>query len=162
MAVIHTQPIIIRKSFVGLLLIYLFGLVAVGILGASALSLRSSQRDFAMLLLVMAVLATLVVFMQAIVYTESRMMLTTTDLDVFNWRSLTAEQTGTLEWNQVQDIELRRGGILALVFGYGTLIVHAANDQRDLVFTMTPRAQHWHDYMAALADQAVTLVHDEQ
>jgi hypothetical protein len=161
MAVIHSQPIIIRKSFVGLVLIYLFGIAAVGALGTAALYLRTTQADFARLLLVMALMAAVAAYVQGCVYNECRMVLTDIEVDVANWTSITNERTGVLEWNQVQDVELRRGGILALIFGYGTLIMHAANDQRDLVFTMTPRAKHWRDYMAGPTEGAVTPVHDE-
>jgi len=109
----------------------------------------------------MAIMAAVAAYVQGCVYSECRLVLTDIEVDVANWTSITNERTGVLEWNQVQDVELRRGGILALIFGYGTLILHAANDQRDLVFTMTPQAQHWRDYMAGLAEGAVTTVHDE-
>lgn len=161
MAVVQTQPTVIRKSFVGLVLIYLFGILAVGILGVAALYLSTTQHDFAILLLIMAIVVAIVTLLQAYVYNLSRIVITAEQLDVVNWTSIINQNNAVCEWHQVEDIDFKKSGILGLLFDYGTLLIQTAGTERNLRITMVPRVEHARDYMAALADSAPTLVHEE-
>jgi hypothetical protein len=160
MSVIHTKPLHIYKAGIGLVGIWLAGMLAVLLLlGLGYLELQINPA-LSHLLAAVAFIAGIVTAIWSGVYGSSRMTLSPKELDVVNRASLFTAVIGTLEWNQVQDVEVRVSSFGSL-FGYGTLIVHAANDQRDLVFTMTPRPNYWHAYMMQLAVNAVTDVHSE-
>ena len=161
MPVVHTEPIYIYKAFVGQIGIWLAGIAVTLLLLGLGLFMQPTNAQFASILEAVALIAVLVTLIWSTVYSSSRMILGLEELDVVNRPSLLTSNIGTLEWNQVQDIELRVSSF-GSIFGYGTLVVHAANDQRDLIFTMTPKPKHWHDYMMRLAEDATTPVSEQQ
>ncbi len=156
-----TQPILIRKHWFGLFLIYLSGFLAVAlILGAMYVLILQGTMSVQLyatlsVILVIILLATLV---SAYVYRLSSIVLTDVGMTVTNWNSLFFSNVAVCEWKQLQDVDVKKGGVFSQVLDYGTLLVQTAGTERNLEIPMIPRVEHWRDYIAATADAAPTKV----
>jgi membrane protein YdbS with pleckstrin-like domain len=97
---------------------------------------------------------------QAYVYTLSRIVMDGAEMRVINWPTLFYSNVAVCEWREVQDVDVRKGGIFSQIFDYGTLFVQTAGTERNLRIPMIPNCEHWRDYIAQQADQAATPVQD--
>ncbi len=149
------QTIIIRKSIVGFLVILFLGaLLTLALALGALLTQRTGQTQLAYLMYVVAAVTILATFIQAYVYSISRITLTAKQMDVVNWNSLVSQNDAVCEWEQVQDVDFKKGGILGIVFDFGTLLVQTAGTERNLRITNVPNVEHWRDFIAGLADAA--------
>jgi hypothetical protein len=157
----NTPPIIIKKSLIGLFLIVLGGtvLIAALALGLDVLYLQG-QLDpqlyaFVSFAIIITLLATLI---SAYVYVISYIQLDDQGITVSDWMSLFSDSKAMTEWNKVQDVNIRKPGVLAQIADYGTLLVQTAGTDRNLVLPYIPNVEHWQEYIQAKADAAPELV----
>lgn len=92
----------------------------------------------------------------AYVYRLSFIAITDDQLEITNWYTLFYDSQTVCEWNQVEDINVKRGGIFSQILGFGTLLVQTAGTQNNLTMTMVPKVESLRNEMATRADQATT------
>jgi 4-amino-4-deoxy-L-arabinose transferase-like glycosyltransferase len=149
------QTITITKSAVGQLLIVLAGILLTGLLAAAAWWLRrDGQTLLGECMFAAAVVAALGMAMQNYVYALSRIVLTDKQLTVTNWTSVIASDVAVCDWSQVQDVAVQKGGILPLLFDYGSLLIQTAGTERNLRINYIPKVEYWRDVIEQRADAA--------
>jgi hypothetical protein len=57
-----------------------------------------------------------------------------------------------------QDIDVKKGGIFAMIFNDGTLVVQAAGTERNLRLPMVPSGERYRDMMMQQVDLAARRV----
>jgi hypothetical protein len=157
------STIIIRKSPVGLVFIYVVGalLVAGLLLGLTAsidqqgLTLADTRPKLLLLGVLVVVLGT---FLKSYVYMLSRIEVNATELRFVTWLTVLSSHVAVCEWRQVQDVRVKKGGIFSQAFDYGTLHVQTAGTGRNLRIAMIPQCEHWRHVIAQRAEAAVMPV----
>ncbi|MGO4470359.1 hypothetical protein AB4Y95_00270 [Arthrobacter sp. M-10] len=156
------QPTIIRKHWFGLAVILVAGLVvelALALAIVVALhqgTLTPNLYAFLGVIMVVVLLADLVT---AYVYRLSSIVLTATAITVANWQTLFFSNTAVCEWNQVEDVNAKQGGVFAQLLSFGTLRIQTAGTQNNITMTMVPRVQYWRATIEAKAAATPTLTH---
>lgn len=146
------QTISIRKSLVGLVIIYLVGFGIAAMLALCGYWQRlAGQTDLSLLLFACAGASVLFTMLQAIVYNMSRIILSDLQLDIANWNSIVSNDTAQCDWSQVQDVDIKKSGLLPMVFDYGTLRINTASGDGVFRITYIPKVEYWRDVIAARA-----------
>lgn len=156
----HDHPIIIKKAAIGLVGIILggLGLFAV-LLGGMYLELQQhGLHGMTLIVAIVAVFELLFTAVQAYVYSLSQYVLTDTGIKVADWSSLFSESEADTLYQHIEDVDVKRGGFLGMVFSYGTLYVQTAGTERNLKLPMISNAEYWKDVLDQKAAQAKTLV----
>ncbi len=60
-----------------------------------------------------------------------------------NWGSPFFSCETHCDWNEIEDLNVRRGGPLAFVGGYGNLLIQTAGTGANLRFNDCPRPECW-------------------
>lgn len=155
----ESKPIIIRKTAVGLLAIYLVAALAFVLLAVAAI-LTGLHSPTGLLAAIGAVATLVAAYVAAYVYSESYVELTDVGMTVVNYRSLFSDLTAECAYDHIEDIDVRKNGLFSFIFGYGTLYVQTAGTERNLKLPLIPNVEHWRDEIARRADTAATLVRE--
>lgn len=145
------QQLVIHRSFVGLLFIYLGGFV---LSAALLFALRYALLEPGTLLLASilgfaAAVTFLATVVQALAYSLANLTFTSQFFRVTTWPTIFASKVGESEWYQVQDVQVSKGGILAQLFDYGTLVIQSAGSIGYMRITYIPRVEYVRDLIVA-------------
>ncbi len=145
----------IRKHPIGLFFIYLTGLSIVllfalmlYVVGFSAgfssafdgagISGDSARGVIALLGFVLIVGAVIVMTIQAILYVNNVIFVTSEKIAQVLYLTLFNRKISQLSIGDVQDVTVTQKGILAHIFNYGTLVIETAGEQQNYTFTYIP------------------------
>lgn len=122
------QPIIIRKSLVGFLLIHLIGLTIFAGLAYVALSAGVlTKQPLGIVYGIGAFVVALGTLIQGYVYHQAYIELTDGSLIVTTYSTLFVANTSETLYNDIQDVNIKKPGIIAMLFDTGTLLVNSAS-----------------------------------
>lgn len=141
-----TQPIVIKKTYVGLIAIVLVTLVVTtGIVLAAeyARAVYSINIAAYMAAIASAFVVALLGGVGAYVYSLSSITLDDTGITVNNWKSLIIDVNAQCDWSEVQDVTSTQAGVGARLFNYGTLLIQTAGTQTNLELSMVPAPDYW-------------------
>lgn len=138
---------IVRRHFMGILIIYLESLAGIAALLAFAylmftsffesLSPDAYRLSLAGIVLAMAFMV-FVLFVATYVYRQSRLLVTNKNLIQISQKGLFARKVSRLSMANVEDVTAEQKGILATIFGYGTLLVQTAGERENFTFYYCP------------------------
>jgi hypothetical protein len=143
----ETVVTIVHRSIIGLLGIYLVTIVAVVaifvlIITISPDTFNTSSQNISpalsAIMLLGAVLLVLILFTVTYIYRQSRLLLTDRSLVQIMQKSLFIRKVSRLSYSNVEDVSAEQRGILASIFGYGTLLVQTAGERDNFDFTLCP------------------------
>lgn len=156
-----TPPIIrLRKSIVGQVVIWTVGLVSAALLVIGSLYIQGTNPSFGQLLFVGAVVVLLATVVQSYSYNLSLLTITSTELRVSNWGNVLNDSQTVTEWSKVTDVNVNERGVLAQMFGFGTITVEAESGSGRLTLPYVPDADHWRDVMIEHMESAPETVHE--
>lgn len=139
--------IVVHRHLIGLVFIILGGVVGIVALSAllfvvspDALNDLSKQSNRALIGGVVFAIAILilVVFVAVYVYRQSRIVLTDQSVVQVLQKSLFSSQISRLSMSNVEDVTGQQKGVLANLFGYGTLIIQTAGEMDNFIFPTCP------------------------
>ena len=145
-----TAPQIIHKSVVGLLAIYLVACVLFTALGFAA-AYTGIRTGLGLLYAMGAAIVVVGALIQSHVYQSSYVQLNTNMMQVVSISTIVVSNTAETQWTQIQDVDVKKAGLFANLFDYGTLLVQTAGTERNLQLTMIPNVEHWRDVLMAKA-----------
>jgi hypothetical protein len=156
----HDHPIIIKKAGIGLVAILLSGLILFAVLLFAMYQSLTANGTHGLTLVVAfaAVVVLLATAVQAYVYSLSQVVLTDAGMKVASWNSLFSESEADTLYQHIEDVDVKRSGVFAMVFGYGTLYVQTAGTERNLKLPMIANAEYWKDELDRRVGAAKTLV----
>ena len=158
----------IRKHPIGLLGIYIFGILSAVALFAASLGLAymldgdkaglgadlGSLRPAVVLVgAVLSLLALGVTAASAYIYKSNVVFVTTEKIAQVLYRTIFDRKVSQLSIGDVQDVTTSQRGLVARFFNYGTLVIETAGEQSNYTFTFTP-----HPYEAS---KAIVNAHEE-
>ena len=138
---------VVRRSFIGLLGIYLVATVAtLAIIGlVVALSPDTFNTDsvnispaLSGIIIVGATLLVLILFTATYIYKQSRLLVTDKSLVQIMQKTLFNKKVSRLSMSNVEDVSEEQRGFLASFFNYGTLTVQTAGTEDNFIFTLCP------------------------
>ncbi|MGH7156546.1 MAG: hypothetical protein ACREGG_00285 [Candidatus Saccharimonadales bacterium] len=148
---------VVRRSFIGLAGIYLVALVAVAAVvglvvvlspGTFQTSSTTISGSLGAAIVISAVFLALILFTATYVYRQSRLLVTNKSLVQILQRTLFIRKVSRLSMSNVEDVNEEQRGVLANIFGYGTLTVQTAGTEDNFIFTLCPNP-------ASLADRII-------
>ncbi|MET4003880.1 membrane protein YdbS with pleckstrin-like domain [Arthrobacter sp. UYCu511] len=157
----NTQPTVIRKHWFGLLVILLIGGAVMGLIaGLMTIFYYQSALTLTLYVVLSVVLVTVLAatVVTGYVYRLSFMAITDSQLEFTNWYTLFYDSQSVCEWRNIEDVNVKRGGIFAQILGFGTLLVQTAGTQNNLTMTMVPKVEALRNELASRADAATAKV----
>ncbi len=139
--------ITIRRHPLGIVLIYLESLIgilafiAVAIIVAPTVlnSLAPNTRSLVVGAAILALAILIFVLLVATyVYRQSRLLITDQSVIQINQQGLFIRKVTRLSIANVEDVNAEQKGILASIFGYGTLIIQTAGTMENFIFQWCP------------------------
>ncbi|HET7319962.1 MAG TPA: PH domain-containing protein [Candidatus Saccharimonadales bacterium] len=103
--------------------------------------------------LIFAVLTLAFVFVSHIVYWGNRWILTSDSLTQVQQRSLFDKQNSQLSLGNLEDVTASQDGILAHMFGFGTLRVETAGERSKFVFPFCPKPNYYAQQILSAREQ---------
>lgn len=155
------QPITvtIRKSLVGVLLIYLAGALAFALLfWAALMNGLLAHQPLGALYGVGALFSLLITGLAGIVYGLSYIHLDPDGMTVVSYSSLFVAQEAECLFRNMVDVQRLQPGILAAIFGYDTLTVETAGTVPNLRLKWVPDGERWATYLIQQSQAARTPV----
>ncbi len=144
---------LVRKHIFGLALIYvvaILGLViAIGLIYFLVSSLISKQNQTTAYELVSlgaagaAALTSLILVAITYIYLQNKLLITDKNLTEVAQYSLFGRRTTQLALANVEDVTADQQGVLAHIFGFGTLKVETAGEHPNFNFTYCPRPTYY-------------------
>lgn len=140
LTVVHRHPI-------GIIILYLEAVLGVGALAAllivvapSALKDLSSEANRLLIGGVVFAVAILifVLFVATYVYRQSRLILSDKSVIQVLQKSLFIRNVSRLSMSNVEDVTAEQRGILATIFGFGTLVIQTAGEMDNFIFPTCP------------------------
>ena len=104
-----------------------------------------------------SIIVLLITVLQLRVYSLGEIVITPTDITANNWRTLFADQSETADFNKIQDVTFKKGGILTQLLDYGTLQVQTAGTEVNLTLSYVPKVEYWAKVIQQQADSAPLL-----
>ena len=138
---------IVHKHFIGLLGIYLVAVAAVGAIFVLVISLSPGTFNtnsatisplLSAIIILGAVLLVLILFTATYIYRQNRLLITDRSLVQVTQKSLFINKASRLSFSNVEDVSAEQRGILASIFGYGTLMIQTAGERENFDFTFCP------------------------
>jgi uncharacterized membrane protein YdbT with pleckstrin-like domain len=138
---------VVRRSFIGLLGIYLVATAAIVAILALvvALSPDTFSTDsvnispaLSAIIVVGASLLVLILFAATHIYRQSRLLVTDKSLVQIMQKTLFNRKVSRLSMSNVEDVSEEQRGFLASFFNYGTLTVQTAGTEDNFIFTLCP------------------------
>jgi uncharacterized membrane protein YdbT with pleckstrin-like domain len=148
---------VVRRSFIGLLGIYLVATAAIlAILGlVVALSPDTFNTNsvsispaLSAIIILGATLLVLILSAATYIYKQSRLLVTNKSLVQVMQKTLFSRKVSRLSMSNVEDVSEEQRGFLASFFNYGTLTVQTAGTEDNFIFTLCPNP-------AKLADRII-------
>lgn len=148
---------VVRRSFVGLALVYLVAVLAVAAVIGLAIAISPSAFEssgeglsgsLSALIFVSVVFVALILFVVTYVYRQSRLLVTDKSLVQVMQKTLFNRKVSRLSMSNVEDVNEEQRGFWASFFNFGTLTVQTAGTEDNFVFTLCPSP-------AKLADQII-------
>jgi uncharacterized membrane protein YdbT with pleckstrin-like domain len=148
---------VVRRSFIGLLGIYLVATLAIAAIVGLVIALSPGTFDtsspeisasLSAMIVVAAILLVLILFTATYVYKQSRLLITNKSLVQIIQKTLFNRKVSRLSMSNVEDVNEEQRGILANLFNYGTLTVQTAGTEDNFIFSLCPNP-------ARLADQII-------
>ncbi len=142
----------IRKHWFGLYVIYVVGtFITFSLLGvalASAVFLRGADSaDFGLvqlqpivvtLTIILSVLSVVMTAIAAFLYKSNVILITSEKISQVLYKTIFDRQLSQLSIGDIQDVTVRKQGLLAHLFNYGTLVIETAGEQANYNFTFAP------------------------
>ncbi len=139
----------IKKHPIGLVGIYIFGIIAIlGILfGGIWLGATLSSNDLGVdvpfplesiiigVVAIVAILIAVITYIAGYIYMHNILIVTSDKIVQILYRNLVDRKVSQLSLGELQDITVDQKGLLARVFGYGTLVIETAGEQNNYNFT---------------------------
>jgi uncharacterized membrane protein YdbT with pleckstrin-like domain len=160
---------VIRRSYIGLVGIYLVAFLAVGAITTLAIVLSpdtfntSSSNisgSLSAVILVAAIFLVLVLYTATYVYRQSRLLITDRSLVQIMQKTLFNRKVSRLSMSNVEDVNEEQRGFISSFFNYGTLTIETAGAKENFVFTMCPNPTMLADRIIE-ARQAYTKTHSD-
>lgn len=101
------------------------------------------------------VLACLVVIVGVWVYQHNYVLITDRHLIQVEQHGLFSNEVDQVSLGRIQDVSGSRPGFWATMFGYGTVIIQSAGEQKQFVFPRMPEPQELADYILAIHEKFV-------
>lgn len=143
-------PIKIRRSIFGRIAILLLGtLLSAGIFALGYWVGVQNRRD-AVPVAVLQLMGVVVLFgtlVAAIVYELHTMTLDEHGITIKNWSGLFFSSETHCDWKEVEDLNVKRGGVFAFLGGYGSLLIQTAGTETNLRFNYLPRPEYWRQFI---------------
>lgn len=149
--------IVVHRSVVGLIGIYLVAFAAVAAIFALFLTLSPDTFDssgdnispmLSAIIILGAVLLVLILFTATYIYRQSQLLVTDRSLVQITQKTLFNRRVSRLSMSNVEDVSEQQNGILASLFNYGTLTVQTAGTLENFIFALCPNP-------TALADRII-------
>jgi uncharacterized membrane protein YdbT with pleckstrin-like domain len=148
---------VIHRSLIGLVGIYLVAIAAVVAIFVLLLAISPDTFNtedatisptLSAIIVLGAVFLVLVLFTATYIYRQSRLILTNRSLLQIIQKSLFIRKASRLSYSNVEDVSAEQRGILASIFGYGTLMIQTAGERDNFDFSLCPNPN-------ALADRII-------
>lgn len=148
---------VVRRSLIGLVGIYLVAIIAVAAIvglvvalspGTFQTSSSTISGSLGVVIVASAIFLALVLFTATYVYRQSRLLVTDKSLVQILQRTLFIRKVSRLSMSNVEDVKEEQRGVIANIFGYGTLTVQTAGTEDNFIFTLCPNP-------AGLADRII-------
>lgn len=143
---------VVRRHFIGILIIYVEVLAGIAALMTFAYLVFSSFFDslspsayrlvLAGTVLAMAFLV-FILFVATYIYRQSRLFVTNRNLIQVVQRGLFVRKVSRLSMSNVEDVSAEQKGILATILGYGTLTIQTAGEQENFIFYYCPNPNRY-------------------
>lgn len=137
--------VVVRKHWAGIVGIYAIAtLLAVALIGLAVVVLPqmnlSYQSNVLLALSAVVVVGAFMLILATMIYVYHQSKLTLTDQSLVQviQRSLFNCKTSRLSMSNVEDVNVEQTGVIANIFGYGTLTVQTAGEEDNFVFTYCP------------------------
>lgn len=142
--VIHRHPI-------GLVIIYLFTFIALLCGGALAVFLvpqvnvtdSSTSTLMVLILILFGTIALIGLIVATYVYNGNKLIITNKNVTQILMTSPFSRKVSELSMSNVEDVSALKGGILAHIFGYGTLRIQTAGELENFKFDFCPRPNYF-------------------
>ena len=137
----------VRRSLVGLVLIYLVAIAAVAaiiglIIAVSPSAFETADGSFSATLsaivFLSVLLLALILFAATYIYRQSRLLVTNKSLVQVMQKTLFSRKVSRLSMSNVEDVNEEQRGFWATFFNYGTLTVQTAGTEDNFIFTLCP------------------------
>lgn len=138
---------IVHRSIIGLVGIYLVAIAAVAAIFILVIALSPDTFDtsnqsispaLSAIMVLGAAFLVLILFSATYIYRQSRLLITDRSLVQIIQKSLFIRKISRLSFSNVEDVSSEQRGILASIFGYGTLMVQTAGERDNFVFGLCP------------------------
>jgi uncharacterized membrane protein YdbT with pleckstrin-like domain len=138
---------VVHRSLIGLVGIYLVAILAVAAIFGLFITLSPDTFDtssqtispaLSAIIILGAILLVLILFTATYVYRQSRLLVTDKSLVQVIQKTLFIRKVSRLSMSNVEDVNEEQRGILASLFGYGTLTVQTAGTEDNFIFTLCP------------------------
>jgi uncharacterized membrane protein YdbT with pleckstrin-like domain len=148
---------VVHRSVIGLIGIYLVAIIAAAAIVTLVIVISPSTFEatgsgdsgsLSAIFGLSALLLALILFTVTYVYRQSRLLVTDRSLVQIMQKTLFIRKVSRLSMSNVEDVSEEQRGILAALFGYGTLTVQTAGEKENFVFPLCPNP-------ASLADRII-------
>ncbi|RDH76359.1 hypothetical protein DVS77_21635 [Mycolicibacterium moriokaense] len=156
----YTIPMTIKRSFIGLFLIFIaVALVEVLLiyLGSVIASQPGTEPFVVFLAMVMAVVVGLVGIVSMYVYWGAQLRLDTDGVHVRRYNTLFWDVQSDVSWNDIEEVTVSQAGILRSLLGVGGILVQSAGALPNLSLTWIDNVDQLRDFIdskQSAADQA--------
>jgi uncharacterized membrane protein YdbT with pleckstrin-like domain len=143
----ETVVTVIHRSLIGLAAIYLVAAAAVVAIFSLVIALSPDtfntasdniSPELSAIMILAAVLLVLILFTATYIYRQSRLLITDRSLVQVMQKTLFNRKVSRLSFSNVEDVSEEQRGIIASIFGYGTLMVQTAGERDNFNFTLCP------------------------
>jgi hypothetical protein len=161
---------IVRRSIIGLVGIYILvtiAIVAIFVLvisvspGTFNTSSTSISTMLSAIMILGAVLLVLILFTATYIYRQNRLLITNRSLVQISQKSLFINKASRLSFSNVEDVSAEQRGILASIFGYGTLAIQTAGERENFSFPLCPSPNRLADRIIEARQKYAESIQDE-
>jgi membrane protein YdbS with pleckstrin-like domain len=145
---------VVHRSVIGLVATYAVLVVAIAaifglIIAISPSSFESDAGGLSpsmmAIIALSALLTALFIIALTHIYRQSRLIITDKSLVQIMQKTLFSRKVSRLSMSDVEDVSAEQRGIIASLFGYGTLVVQTAGERENFIFTLCPMPQKFAD-----------------
>lgn len=167
----ETVLTVVRRSIIGLVGIYAVAILAVAAIvtlavvlspGTFKTSSATISSSLAAVVTIAALLLALILFTATYVYRQSRLLVTDKSLVQILQKTLFIRKVSRLSMSNVEDVNEEQRGVLANIFGYGTLTVQTAGTEDNFIFSLCPNPARLADRIIEARQAYARAVEEEQ
>ena len=138
MCIVHQHPFGIIFIYILTFICLSFGLFGVSLLLPSSTAPGIDYTTIAMLSMLAVVIVGVMLTLATIVYRKSKLTVTDRNVVQIIQNGLLNKRVSQLSLANVEDVTSQQKGILANLFGYGTLNIETAGEQTNFYFSYCP------------------------